>query len=162
VPLGVASAAGAEAGPDFALTSDVAPGSSGKIISATALLAQGVVTENTPVACPFAYTVQGVNYDNDDGETLAASTPFAYDFAQSCNNAFDQWRSDESNGRLATAAREYYGLDEPWDIGMSESGTYYEQPPSPNQNVAVACLVLNAGYGAQFAASEVLKFLKSY
>jgi cell division protein FtsI/penicillin-binding protein 2 len=40
-----------------------------------------------------------------------------------------------------------------------------EQPNSwfvafdPKQDVAVACLVLNAGYGAQYAAPEVQHFL---
>jgi cell division protein FtsI/penicillin-binding protein 2 len=32
----------------------------------------------------------------------------------------------------------------------------------PGQNVAVACLVLDAGYGAQFAAPEVQNFLSQY
>ena len=43
-----------------------------------------------------------------------------------------------------------------------------EQPNSwliafdPAQDVAVACLVVNAGYGAQFAGPEVKAFLDSY
>jgi hypothetical protein len=252
---------------DFALTADVAPGSTGKIIASTTLLAEGAVTANTPVACPAVYTVQGVNYHNDDGESEPASTPLSYDFAQSCNNAFGQWWADGSNGRLAAAAKKYYGLDEPWDIGIGESATYYEQPPSasgaelaenmfgegaitaspvamasvaatvesgtfrqpilvpgakqvaatplpasvdsqlremmrdvvtegtaaglgfgpdvyaktgtadvdgqeqpnswfvafdPNQDIAVACLVVDAGYGAQYAAPEVQHFLSQY
>jgi cell division protein FtsI/penicillin-binding protein 2 len=32
----------------------------------------------------------------------------------------------------------------------------------PGQNVAVACLVLDAGYGAQYAAPEVQNFLSQY
>ena len=115
---------------DFALTAAVAPGSTGKIISSTTLLAEGVVTANTPVSCPPAYTVQGVSYHNDNGESDPASTPLSYDFAQSCNNAFDQWWPDAANGRLAVDAKKYYGLVEPWDIGIGESATYYEQPPS--------------------------------
>jgi cell division protein FtsI/penicillin-binding protein 2 len=60
-------------------------------------------------------------------------------------------------------ALEQFGLDQPWDIGIGQA-----QPNSwfvafdPNQDVAVACLVLNAGYGAQFAAPGVLKFLNGY
>ena len=115
---------------DFALTAAVAPGSTGKIFSSTTLLAEGVVTANTPVSCPPAYTVQGVSYHNDNGESDPASTPLSYDFAQSCNNAFDQWWADAANGRLAVDAKKYYGLDEPWDIGIGESATYYQQPPS--------------------------------
>jgi cell division protein FtsI/penicillin-binding protein 2 len=32
----------------------------------------------------------------------------------------------------------------------------------PSKDVAVACLVLNAGYGAQFAGPEVQAFLSAY
>jgi hypothetical protein len=252
---------------DFALTARVAPGSTGKIVSSTALLANGVLTANTDVACPPSYTVQGITYHNNDNETEPASTPLTVDFAQSCNNAFDQWWPDLTNGRLAAAAKDYYGLNEPWDIGIGQSATYYYTPPTasgselaqeafgegaitasplamasiaatvdtgtfrqpilvpgaaqvtasplpaatdaglkqmmravvtsgtaaglgfgpdvyaktgtaditgqgqpnswflafdPSQNIAVACLVLNAGYGAQFAAPEVQSFLSQY
>jgi len=115
---------------DFALTARVAPGSTGKIISSTALLASNVLTANTDVACPPAYTVQGITYHNDDNETEPASTPLTVDFAQSCNNAFDQWWPDLTNGRLAAAAKDYYGLDTPWDIGIGQSAMYYYTPPS--------------------------------
>jgi hypothetical protein len=252
---------------DFALTARVAPGSTGKIISSTALLADGVLTQNTDVPCPQAYTVQGITYHNDNNETEPASTPLTVDFAQSCNNAFDQWWPDLTNGRLAAAAENYYGLNQPWDIGIGQSATYYYTPPSasgselaqeafgegaisasplamasvaatidtgtfrqpvlvpgarqiaarplpadtdaglkqmmravvttgtaaglgfgpdvyaktgtadisgqgqpnswfvafdPSKDIAVACLVLNAGYGAQFAAPEVESFLSQY
>jgi hypothetical protein len=252
---------------DFALTAAVAPGSAGKIISAAALISQGVVTASTPVACPAVYTVQGISYHNDKGESEPASTPLSYDFAQSCNNAFSQWWQKESNGRLAAVAKQYFGLDEPWDIGLGKPATYYNQPANasgsqlaenmfgqgnvtasplgmasvaatvangtfkqpillpgasqvaaeplpasvdsqlktmmrdvvtegtaaglgfgptvyaktgtadvdkqgqpnswfvafdPAKDIAVACLVLNAGYGAQFAAPEVQHFLSSY
>ncbi|WP_232794228.1 penicillin-binding transpeptidase domain-containing protein [Pseudofrankia saprophytica] len=252
---------------DFALTAAVAPGSTAKIISAAALITHGVLTASTPVACPAVYTVQGISYHNDKDESEPASTPFSYDFAQSCNNAFSQWWQQESDGRLASVAKEYFGLNQPWDIGLGEPATYYKQSPSasgselaqnmfgqghitasplaiasvaatvaagtfkqpillpgasqiaatplpasvdaqlktmmrdvvtegtaaglgfgptvyaktgtadvdnqgqpnswfvafdPARDVAVACLVLNAGYGAQFAAPEVQHFLASY
>jgi transpeptidase family protein/MecA-like transpeptidase family protein len=252
---------------DFALTAAVAPGSTGKIISTTALLAGHVLTPDTHVACPQAYTVQGITYHNDKNETEPASTPLSVDFAQSCNNAFAQWWPDLTNGRLAAAAKNYYGLNQPWDIGLGRSATYYHTPPDsggselaeeafgegaisasplamasvaatvdtgafkqpvlvpgtrqistsplpadtdaglkqmmravvtsgtaaglgfgsdvyaktgtadvngqgqpnswfvafdPTQNIAVACLVLNSGYGAQVAAPEVQSFLSRY
>ena len=76
---------------DFALTAAVAPGSTMKIITSTALINAGLTSENSPVDCPATYTVQGVTYHNDQGESEPAGTPFSYDFAQSCNNAFSQW-----------------------------------------------------------------------
>jgi hypothetical protein len=254
---------------DFALTAAVAPGSTGKIISSTALFTEGILNANSPDQCPPAYTVQGVTYHNDQGESEPASATVTTDFAQSCNNAFDRWWSYVSGGRLAAAAKKYYGLDEPWNIGIGNlSATYYDTPPSasgselaqemfgegqitasplgmasvaatvdtgtfrqpylvdgvkqqvtasplpagvdaglkqmmravitsgtgaglgfgpdvygktgtadiagqqqpnswfvafdPVKDVAVACLVLNAGYGAQYAAPEVSSFLASY
>jgi transpeptidase family protein len=252
---------------DFALTAKVAPGSTMKIITSTALINAGVVTASSDVACPEAYTVQGITYHNDDNESEPASTPFITDFAQSCNNAFTtQW--PHLSGALARTAKDYYGLDQNWDIGITgasasyfnapasasgselaeeafgqgqlvasplamasvaatvDAGTFRqpilltgtkvvtatalpastdaqlkelmqavvtsgtaapigfgpgvyaktgtadvqgeEQPNSwlvafdPTQNVAVACLVLNSGYGAQVAGPEVKAFLGSY
>ena len=252
---------------DFALTAQVAPGSTMKVITSTALINAGVLTASSAVACPEAYTVQGITYHNDDNESEPASTPFITDFAQSCNNAFTtQW--PHLSGALARTAKDYYGLDQKWDLGITgvsasyfnapagasgselaqeafgegqltasplamasvaatvDAGTFrqpillpgtkqvtatalpastdaqlkqlmqavvtsgtaasigfgpgvyaktgtadiqgQEQPNSwliafdPAQDVAVACLVVNAGYGAQFAGPEVKTFLDKY
>jgi hypothetical protein len=113
---------------DFALTAEVAPGSSMKVITSAALFNAGVLTPNTPVACPKAYTVQGITYHNDQGETEPAGTPFITDFASSCNNAFTtQWPS--LYGKLAGTARQYFGLDQKWDIGIAGiSASYFNAP----------------------------------
>ena len=253
---------------DFALTAKVAPGSTMKVITSAALISAGVLTASSPVACPAAYTVQGITYHNDNNESEPASTPFTADFAASCNNAFSTQWPHLSGGRLAGAAKKYFGLDQNWDIGISglsasyfnapasasgselaqeafgegqltaspiamasvaatvDSGTFkqpvllagtkqvtatplsastdaqlkqmmlavvtsgtaasigfgpgiyaktgtadiqgQEQPNSwliafdPAQDVAVACLVVNAGYGAQYAGPEVKAFLAGY
>jgi cell division protein FtsI/penicillin-binding protein 2 len=74
------------------------------------------------------YTVTGIPYHNDQGESLPAGTPFITDFAQSCNNAFtQQW--PHLSGALAGTAKQYFGLDQPWDIGITGlSGTYFTAP----------------------------------
>jgi cell division protein FtsI/penicillin-binding protein 2 len=116
---------------DIALTSQVAPGSTMKVITATALLNAGVLTANTPVACPATYTIQGITYHNDQNETLPAGTPFSTDFAQSCNNAFTQQWSHLSGGGLANTAKNYYGLNQKWDIGIAGlSASYFDAPAS--------------------------------
>jgi hypothetical protein len=254
---------------DFALTSDVAPGSTMKIITSTALFNSGALTASSPVACPKTFTVQGITYHNDANETLPAGTPFSEDFAQSCNNAFTtQYTHLTGSYSLAATAKTYYGLDEKWGIGIPGiTASYFDAPPSasgselaqeafgegqlsatplamasiaatvdegsfkqpillnntkqvtatalpastdaslktvmrdvvtsgtaanlgfgsdvyaktgtadiigqekpnswfvafaPDKDVAVACVVLNAGYGAQFAAPEVLQVLNAY
>jgi hypothetical protein len=115
---------------DFALTAQVAPGSTMKVITSTALINAGVLTADSGVACPVAYTVQGVTYHNDDNESEPASTPFITDFAQSCNNAFTtQW--PHLSGALAGTAKNYYGLDQKWDIGITgASASYFNAPAS--------------------------------
>ncbi len=253
---------------DFALTAAVAPGSTMKTITSTALFTEGVLNPASHVACPKTFTIQGITYHNNQGESEPASTPFITDFAQSCNNAFSTQWEHLTNGRLAETAREYYGLDQEWDIGIGKlSASYFNAPASasgselaqeafgegaltasplamasiaatiasgsfrqpylapggplvtakplpvmtdtwlkemmravvtsgtaapigfgadvyaktgtadingqgqpnswliafePSRDVAVACLVVNAGYGAQFAGPEVKAFLDSY
>jgi hypothetical protein len=115
---------------DFALTASVAPGSTMKIITSTALFTSGLATANTGVSCPSTFTVQGITYHNDAGESLPAGTPLATDFAQSCNNAFSQWWPQLS-GKLASTAKNYYGLDQSWNIGIGNlSASYFNAPAS--------------------------------
>jgi hypothetical protein len=116
---------------DFALTARVAPGSTMKTVTATALFTQGVLTPDSDVACPKAFAIQGVVYHNDDGESEPATTPFITDYAQSCNNAFSTQWEHLTNGRLAETAKKYYGLNRYWDIGIGgESARYFYAPPS--------------------------------
>ena len=116
---------------DFALTAAVAPGSSMKTVTSTALFNEGVLTPNTDVECPKAFTIQGVTYHNDKGESEPASTPFITDFAQSCNNAFSTQWDHLTNGRLAETVKKYYGLDQKWDIGLGTiSASYFNAPAS--------------------------------
>jgi hypothetical protein len=115
---------------DFALTSDVSPGSTMKVITSTALLNAGVLTPTSPVACPKTFTVGGTTFHNDQGESEPAGTPFMTDFAQSCNNAFTT-QYEHLYGALASTAKEYYGLDQGWDIGISGvSASYFNAPAS--------------------------------
>jgi hypothetical protein len=113
---------------DFALTAAVAPGSSMKVITSTALFNAGTLTPQSSVACPPTYTIQGITYHNDQNESEPAGTPFITDFAESCNNAFT---TQEPNlyGKLASTASTYYGLDRKWDIGIGGvSASYFNAP----------------------------------
>src|SRR3712207_8656313 len=70
-----------------ALTGRYPPGSSMKTISATALLATGTLTPQTPVACPGTFVVDGREFENADQFDLG-TVPFTEAFAQSCNTTF--------------------------------------------------------------------------
>jgi hypothetical protein len=128
---------------DFALTARVAPGSDFKIVTSTALINAGDVTANSSVACPASYSVGGITIHNDQGESEPSGTPFSYDFAQSCNNAFTQWwqQLSASSGRdkLAQTAEQYYGLTKSWNIGLgsSDATSYFDMPKNePNSGLA--------------------------
>jgi hypothetical protein len=113
---------------DFALTAEVAPGSTMKVITSAALFNAGVLTPTSPVACPEALKVGGTTFHNDKGESEPAGTPFIDDFAQSCNNAFAS-EYGHLSGALASTAKTYFGLDQKWDIGITGvSGTYFNAP----------------------------------
>ena len=126
--LGVANNDG---GNDFALTARIAPGSTDKIITATALLANGLVSSpSQAVECPKSIVVNGTTFANSSGESEPASTPFLTDFAVSCNNAFGRWYSTIGSTTLADTAEKYYGLNQQWDIGTGQTNSYYNIPSS--------------------------------
>ena len=128
--LAVANSSGIS---DVALTGTLAPGSTFKIITSTALLANGDVTPSTPVACPLTYTVEGITFHNATNgpgtpeESEPAGTSFLKDFADSCNNAFTPFWTKLGGGKLASAASGYYGLGKKWDIGLGPN-TYFGMP----------------------------------
>ncbi len=117
---------------DFALTAAVAPGSTMKVITSTALISSGALSADSPVACPPAFTVTGITYHNDQNESEPPGTPFSTDFAQSCNNAFStQYQHLTGGASLAATAQKYYGLNQKWNIGLgSLSASYFNAPAS--------------------------------
>jgi Penicillin binding protein transpeptidase domain/NTF2-like N-terminal transpeptidase domain len=120
---------------DFALTARVAPGSTNKIITSTALFTTGLVSSpSQPVDCPPQIDADGEIINNAGGESEPPGTPFITDFAASCNNAFDRWYSSLSPQTLAQTAQKYYGLNQPWDIGVGPGVPYYTLPSSAANN----------------------------
>jgi hypothetical protein len=119
---------------DFALTARVAPGSTNKIITSTALFTTGLVSSpSQPVGCPPQIDADGEVINNAGGESEPPGTPFIADFAASCNNAFDRWYGSLSPTALAETAQKYYGLNQPWNIGVGP-GVYYSLPTSAASN----------------------------
>jgi hypothetical protein len=115
---------------DFALTARVAPGSTNKIITSTALFTTGLVSSPSQgVECPAQLVINGNTFTNDQGISEPAGTPFLTDFAASCNNAFAQWYTNIGATTLAQTAQQYYGLNQTWNIGIGPGGPYYSIPP---------------------------------
>jgi hypothetical protein len=114
---------------DFALTARVAPGSTNKIITSTALFTTGLVSSpSQSVACPAQLVINGETFNNDQGLSEPAGTPFLTDFAASCNNAFARWYGSVGAATLAQTAQKYYGLNQTWNIGIGPGGPYYSIP----------------------------------
>jgi hypothetical protein len=116
---------------DFALTARVAPGSTNKIITSTALFTAGLVSSpSQAVGCPQQLPINGNTFKNDQGESEPPGTPFVTDFAASCNNAFARWYTSLGASTLARTAQKYYGLNQQWNIGIGPGGPYYSIPSS--------------------------------
>jgi hypothetical protein len=113
---------------DNALLARVAPGSTFKIITSTALLNAGVVTTSTNAPCPTTLTVESVVLHNSEGE--GGNYTYAEDFARSCNNAFSSFYSNSkvTQNLLSDTAKKYFGLNQQWDIGVGESAQYMNVP----------------------------------
>jgi hypothetical protein len=127
----IVAVANNDGGNDFALTARIAPGSTNKIITATALLTSGLVSSpSQAVECPAKIVVDGTTFANSGGESKPAGTPFLTDFAISCNNAFGQWYDKIGSTTLAQTAEKYYGLNQQWNLGTGLAGPYYQIPSS--------------------------------
>ncbi|HEX6921862.1 MAG TPA: penicillin-binding transpeptidase domain-containing protein [Actinomycetes bacterium] len=92
------------------------PGSTFKVVSATALLRSGMKADQ-PVACPKSVTVEGKKFSNYDDLGALGTVPFAKDFAMSCNTAFIGATRSLPRDALSKAAAAY-GVGQQWDLGV--------------------------------------------
>ena len=116
--LAVANGPAEKSGEPRALTGQYAPGSTFKIVTATALLRKGVKPEDT-VDCPASVVVNGKRFENYDGLGAVGSVPFRRDFALSCNTAFAKGAAGLEDRDLTEAA-DSFGIGRAWDdLGLS-------------------------------------------
>jgi cell division protein FtsI/penicillin-binding protein 2 len=109
--LAVAQNAKADEQGQLALTGRYPPGSTFKIVTATAALTGGTVTAETPVGCPSTVTIDGrpiPNNNNFDKGTIPLRSAFAF----SCNTTFAQLASEMRPDELTkTATKLGIGVD---------------------------------------------------
>ena len=99
-----------EANLNIAFTGQYPPGSTFKVISAAALLENGLETTEA-VECPESINVGGREFVNFEG-FASGEVPFSTDFAESCNTAFVSLASELDNTALSdTAERFGLGID---------------------------------------------------
>ncbi|PRY16087.1 penicillin-binding transpeptidase domain-containing protein [Kineococcus rhizosphaerae] len=102
-------------GGDRALTGRFPPGSTFKVVTTLALLANGLdVGEDVP--CTPTYTVDGRSFSNFEDEAFG-DVPFRTDFARSCNTAFASLSPRLGDDDLPRAAAEL-GVGAEWAPGV--------------------------------------------
>lgn len=84
------------------------PGSTFKVVTATAALSSGSARADTPVACPGKATIGTRRITNEDSFDLG-TVPLHRAFAASCNTSFSRLAADLPADALPNAAR-YFGL----------------------------------------------------
>lgn len=108
--LAVAQNAAANADGPIALTGRYPPGSTFKIVTATAAIDAGLITPTTMVSCPGEWTTNNRTIHNEGFSlgTVTATTAFSH----SCNTTFAMLAARMADDALPTAARQYgIGLD---------------------------------------------------
>ena len=115
---------------DNALLAGVAPGSTFKIVTSTALLANGLTTIDSNAPCPVTLNVDTTILHDSTGDGGAGPYTYLEDFAQSCNNAFSLFYDAPgmTPNLLADTGSKYYGLNQQWDIGFGEHAQYMTIP----------------------------------
>jgi cell division protein FtsI/penicillin-binding protein 2 len=109
--LGVAQNNAADAQGAVSLTGRFPPGSTFKIVTASAALQSKQVTANSPVACP-ATTVVGERVVPNDHLVDMGTLPLHTAFANSCNTTFAQLAARMGTGALTDAAHQMgVGMD---------------------------------------------------
>jgi hypothetical protein len=106
-------------GQNIAFNVRQAPGSTFKIVTATALLKSGL-TPHSPAKCISGSNVaNGKPYTNVTRDKPSATLD--WDFAQSCNTGFIQLAGRLDTGTLGQVGEDYYGLGKTWWIGTPTS-----------------------------------------
>jgi cell division protein FtsI/penicillin-binding protein 2 len=118
-----------------ALAGRYPPGSTFKVVTATALLAHGV-TRSTAVDCPDQINAGGRTFKNVEGEQTG-SIPFELAFARSCNTAFIGQAKTLPDGALADAAKSFgFGIEPA--LGLSAAGARFPTPGDAVEKAAAA------------------------
>jgi len=118
-----------------ALAGTYPPGSTFKVITSAALLANGA-TGSTPAPCPPTITVDGRSFANFEGEA-SGSLDLASAFAISCNNAFIGLADALPADALDKAAT-LFGFNVHWSLGIDAAGGSYPKPSDRAEHAASA------------------------
>jgi len=117
-----------------AMTGQVPPGSTWKMVSTLGLLDKKAVTLDGKVDCPKTKTVSGRSFKNSHNMVLG-SVPFRTDFAKSCNTAFVNLAPKLGADGLRDASAKL-GLGVKWDLGTDAFSGKISPADSPTELAA--------------------------
>jgi cell division protein FtsI/penicillin-binding protein 2 len=108
---------------DIALAGQYPPGSTFKIVTASAVLSSGVAQPDSPVPCPGTVTIDGRTIPNEDAFNLG-TVSLTDAFAHSCNTSFALLSQKLPPGALDQVAAQY-GFEAGWQLPVNSfSGSY--------------------------------------
>ena len=116
-----------------ALAGEYPPGSTFKIVTTAALLADGVTPE-TSVECAETVDAGGRRFRNFERSSLG-TVPFGLAFAESCNTAFISAAADISDDDLVAAA-ESFGFNTEYTVGLDTGTASFPTPANPTEHAA--------------------------
>ncbi|MCQ4080557.1 penicillin-binding transpeptidase domain-containing protein [Streptomyces sp. RB6PN25] len=103
-------------GYDKAMMGTYAPGSTFKLITASAALETGKVAPDKPLPCPKYLQYGSQTFHNVDNFSLN-NPNMALDFADSCNTAFISTANFLPDDAVANEARDVFGIGLNWNVG---------------------------------------------
>jgi cell division protein FtsI/penicillin-binding protein 2 len=121
---------------DQALHGAFPPGSTFKVLTATALI-QGGLSPSSPASCPPSLTVNGEVFHNAEGDQPTQTLDQA--FTESCNTAFIALAGRRLGASDFTAAAKLYGLQRTTRIGVPASQA---SVPAPGGRTALAATAI--------------------
>ncbi|MER5357241.1 penicillin-binding transpeptidase domain-containing protein [Streptomyces sp. NPDC002785] len=113
----ILAAANVPSGMNRALEGRYPPGSTFKVVTAAALLKQGMKPSDRGECPKFAYA-NGQRFENQDKFVLPAGSTFRDNFAHSCNTFFVNSRARLSESSLHDTAGAF-GIGGAWDVGAA-------------------------------------------
>ncbi|HXP20634.1 MAG TPA: penicillin-binding transpeptidase domain-containing protein [Streptosporangiaceae bacterium] len=114
---------------DRALEGIFPPGSTFKVVTASALARTGL-TPSSPVQCPSQVTIDGRTFHNDANEHLGA-TSLQTAFAVSCNSTFALLATQRLTGTSLGSMASSYGFNASPALGIPATLGRFTRPHSP-------------------------------
>jgi cell division protein FtsI/penicillin-binding protein 2 len=118
-----------------ALSGRYPPGSTFKVVTTGALLANGV-TPDTPVECAPTTNAGGREFKNFENSRLG-TVPFGLAFAESCNTAFISASAAVPDADMVAAA-ESFGFNTDYSVGLNTFGGSFPTPADATEHAAAA------------------------